>query len=80
MIESSNFYYGSQTVTDSGPTPGSTTTVDVRVKNTDLFSWSTSGAWYSFHDSPSVQISTITSPSSGTCSAGDSIDIFFNAG
>lgn len=79
-IISSNFYYGNKKhISSSGPTPGSTEKITVRVINTNSFSWSTSGAWYSYHIDSSNRINTYISPSSGTCSSGDNIDIYFNA-
>ena len=78
-INSSNFYDGNKKhISDSGPTPGATEKITVRVINTNSFSWSTSGAWYSYHRDPNNRINTYISPSSGTCSSGDNIDIYFN--
>ncbi len=79
-INSSNFYDGNRKhISDSGPTPGATEKITIRVINTNLFSWSTSGAWYSYHRDPSNKVDTYISPNSGTCSSGDNIDIYFNA-
>lgn len=78
-INSSNFYYGTEHISHSGPTPGETEKITVRVINTNPFSWNTSGAWYSYHKDPSNRINTHIYPSSGTCSSGDNIDIYFNA-
>lgn len=78
-INSSNFYDGTEHMSHSGPTPGATEKITVRVINTNSFSWNTSGAWYSYHKYPSNKINTYISPSSGTCSSGDNIDIYFNA-
>lgn len=78
-INSSNFYHGNRHISDSGPTPGATEKITIRVINTNSFSWSTSGAWYSYHRNPSNRINTNISPNSGTCSSGDNIDIYFNA-
>ena len=78
-INSSNFYDGNRKhISDSGPTPGETEKITIRVINTNLFSWSTSGAWYSYHRDPSNKVDTYISPNSGTCSSGDNIDIYFS--
>lgn len=78
-INSSNFYNGNREhISHSGPTPGATEKITVRVINTNSFSWNTSGAWYSYHKDPNNRINTYLSPSSGTCSSGDNIDIYFN--
>lgn len=78
-INSSNFYNGNREhISHSGPTPGATEKITIRVINTNSFSWNTSGAWYSYHKDPNNRINTYISPSSGTCSSGDNIDIYFN--
>ena len=77
-LTSKGFVQGSQVISSSGVLPGDTETFSIRIINDyNVFSWSSSGVWYAYHDDLK-QIQSTISPSSGNFSANNDIYITFN--
>ena len=77
-LTSNGFVHGFQEISSSGVLPGDTETFSIRIINDyNVFSWSSSGVWYAYHDDLK-QIQSTISPSSGNFSANNDIYITFN--
>lgn len=75
---SNGFVYGTQEISSSGVLPGDTETFSIQVANDyNVFSWSSSGVWYAYHDDLK-QIQSSISPGSGNFSANNDVFITFN--
>ena len=75
---SNGFVYGTQEISSSGVLPGDTETFSIQVVNDyNVFSWSSSGVWYAYHDDLK-QIQSSISPGSGNFSANNDVFITFN--
>ena len=75
---SNGFVYGTQEISSSGVLPGDTETFSIQIINDyNVFSWSSSGVWYAYHDDLK-QIQSTISPSSGNFSANNDVYITFN--
>ena len=77
-LTSNGFVHGLQEISSSDVLPGDTEIFPIQIINDyNVFSWSSSGVWYAYHDDLK-QIQSTISPSSGNFSANNDIYITFN--